>query len=289
MSFAIWEGMLVTSRLALYTLRNEHMQNRPRVLFLGGSNFDLRLKRAFLDTALVRDFDFVTYEPRGIGRSEQPTGVWSMTDYAADAVSLLDALDWPDAHIVGESFGGMTALYIASTAPERIRSLVIVSATAGGPEHRSYDISEFLSLSLEDAASASLRLQDIRNEALARNDPEAFAERLKERLVFEKQFSAPSIESGGYSRLLEARRHHDCTATVPQMTAPMLVIAGRHDRQADPDAQQALSQAVPNAVFQEYDAGHGVLFTDPEAMHNLVGFLTQTPPSVAAVPSPLAG
>ncbi|MGR3513590.1 MAG: alpha/beta fold hydrolase [Paracoccaceae bacterium] len=272
MSGEIVEGMIATSRLALYTLRNAHTGNRPRVLFLGGSNFDLRLKRAFLDTALVREFDFATYEPRGIGRSAQPKGAWSMADYAADALGLLDALGWDDAHILGESFGGMTALHLACAAPACVTRLVIASATAGGAEHRSYDISEYLNLSKEDAASASLRLQDSRNETLARDTPSAFAERLKDRLAFETQFATPSVVSGGYARLLEARRHHDCTA-VGKINTPSLVIAGRYDRQAAPDAQKALSDALPNSAFQLYDAGHGVLFAEAEATKDMIEFL----------------
>jgi len=275
MSDEIIENMLITPRLTVYALRNRHLGNRPRVLYLGGSNFDLRLKRSFLETALIEEFDFATYEPRGIGRTEHPIGDWSMADFAADALSVLDALDWPDAHVVGESFGGMTALHLASFAPRRVASLVIVSATAGGPEHRSYDISEFLSLSRKEAAAASLRLQDIRNVALAENDPAAFDEKLKDRLEFEAKFANPSIVSGGYARLLEARRRHDCTATVSQLQIPALVVAGQHDRQAAPDAQHALAQALPYAVFQEHDAGHGVLFAVPGAMQSVARFLKE--------------
>ena len=275
MTDEIIEGMLVTPRLAVYALRNQHRQNRPRVLYLGGSNFDLRLKRAFLATALIEAFDFATYEPRGIGRTEHPSGEWSMADYAADALSCLDALDWPDAHVLGESFGGMTALHLAFVAPERVASLVIASATAGGPDYRSYDISRFLNLPRKEAASASLRLQDNRNDALAQNDPAAFAEKMRERLAFEEQFAMPSIMNGGYARLLDARRHHDCTAITAQIDMPALVIAGRHDRQASPDAQYALSQALPQASFQEFDAGHGVLFTTPQAMQSVMNFLPQ--------------
>lgn len=275
MSGGIFESMLTTERLGLYHLRNSHSGNRPRVLFLGGSNFDLRLKRAFLATPLVQEFDFATYEPRGIGRTEQPSGDWDMLDYAQDAISCLDALNWPDAHVIGESFGGMTALHLATVAPERVKSLTIASATAGGPDHHSHDISEFLTLSREEAATASLKLQDNRNAALAEEDPAAFGEKLAARLAFEVQFATPSIANGGYARLLDARRDHDCTNSVAQIQIPSLILAGRYDRQAHPDAQRVLSEALPRSEFQEYDAGHGVLFSDPKVLQAVTSFLAQ--------------
>lgn len=275
MSETILESMLVTERLKLFHLRNAPKGNRQRILFLGGSNFDLRLKRAFLTTPLVEEFEFATYEPRGIGRTEQPTGDWEMSDYAMDAVSFLDALEWHDAHVIGESFGGMTALHMATAAPQRVTSLTIASATAGGPKHRSYDISEFLALSRREAAAASLKLQDIRNETLAQENPAAFGEKLAARLAFEVQFAEPSIETGGYARLLNARRRHDCTNSVPHIQCPTLVLAGCYDRQAHPDAQRALSAALPMSEFQEYDAGHGVLFSVPEALQALLSFLAK--------------
>ncbi|KAJ55641.1 hypothetical protein ACMU_13195 [Actibacterium mucosum KCTC 23349] len=245
------------------------------MLYLGGSNFDLRLKRGFLSTALIREFDFATYEPRGIGRTEHPSGTWRMADYAKDALSVLDALDWPDAHVIGESFGGMTALHLALLAPERVTRLVVAAATAGGPQHQSYDISKLLSLPDEEAARATLFLQDARNTRLAETDPQAFSQKVSERLGYNKEFANPSVENGGYARLLEARRGHDCTDLVASIQTPALVIAGKHDQQAPLVAQQALGDAMPNAVCKVFVAGHGVLFSDPQAFDSALKFLKE--------------
>lgn len=261
----IVEGPLPTARLTLHHLSIRH-PGKPRVLLLGGSNFDLRLKRAFLDTSLAREAELVTYEPRGIGRTERPDGPWIMEDYARDALAVLDALEWDQAVVIGESFGGMTALHLALLAPERVVGLVLSSATAGGPNHASYDVSKFLKLPLEEAARRALCLQDSRNLALLEEDPEGFTRALEARLAFEQAFRAPSVDSGGYARLLEARRGHDCSDRVQKIQHPTSVIAGRFDAQASPEAQEALADALPNADFALLDAGHGVLFTDPEAV-----------------------
>ena len=58
---------------------------------------------------------------------------YSLTDMAADAVALLDALEIPAAHIVGASMGGMIAQIIAATAPDRVLSLTSIMSTSGAP------------------------------------------------------------------------------------------------------------------------------------------------------------
>ena len=263
---SILEGPLKTARLTLHHLAIRR-PGAPKVLLLGGSNFDLRLKRAFLDTSFAQEADLVTYEPRGIGRSEQPDGLWTMDDFARDALAVLDALSWDQAVVIGESFGGMTALHLALIAPERVLGLVLASATAGGPGLASYDISEFLEMPLTEAARRALCLQDCRHVAMLERDPEGFARALEARLAFEQAFRASSVDSGGYARLLDARRGHDCSDRVQMIQHPTSIIAGRYDRQASPEAQEALAAVLPNADFTVLSAGHGVLFTDPEADH----------------------
>eukprot|EP00198_Chlamydomonas_reinhardtii_P008059 XP_001697396.1 predicted protein [Chlamydomonas reinhardtii] len=45
-----------------------------------------------------------------------------------------DALGWARAHVVGHSMGAMIGCRLALTAPERLASLTLVSATGGGSE-----------------------------------------------------------------------------------------------------------------------------------------------------------
>lgn len=260
------EALIDTARLRVFALQAQPAGgSRAKVLLLGGSNSDLRLKRAFLTTELAQQCEIATYEPRGIGRTAQPEGVWTLQDYAQDAVAVLDALGWQRAAVVGESFGGMTALHLALAAPDRVSTLVVASATAGG-QYASVDISRFLDLPLEEAAASALCLQDARFQALQRADPACFQQRLSERCCFERAFANPSVTSGGYRRLLEARRTHDCTTRLHEIAQHVLVIAGRHDQQAPVDHQKHLATTLPDATYREFEAGHGVLFGMPEAV-----------------------
>jgi pimeloyl-ACP methyl ester carboxylesterase len=64
----------------------------------------------------------LTFRPR----SAAP---YSLTDLAEDARSVLDALGWPSAHILGFSQGGMIAQRLATIAPGRVRTLTSISST----------------------------------------------------------------------------------------------------------------------------------------------------------------
>lgn len=258
------EGLISTEKITLF-----HMRTRPkgfshgRVLLLGGSNFDLRLKRRFLTSPLLAAVELATFEPRGIGRSDVPEGPWSMQDYAKDALSYMDAIGWDHAHIIGESFGGMTALHMARMAPSRVSSMVLTSTTAGGTGGASFDVSEFLNLPREEAAEHALCLQDVRADDARMNDPDTYKKMLTARLVFEEAFADPSIHSGGYAKLLDARRDHNIWDALPEIKAPTLVIAGIHDRQAPQRAQQAMAAELVNGSFWLLTGGHGVLFESP--------------------------
>lgn len=69
----------------------------------------------------------------GHGDSDSPAcaAAWSMSSVAADLVSLLDALELPQVHLLGYSLGGRLALYLALHYPRRCASLILESASPG--------------------------------------------------------------------------------------------------------------------------------------------------------------
>ncbi|HEX6871511.1 MAG TPA: alpha/beta hydrolase [Micromonosporaceae bacterium] len=69
--------------------------------------------------------------PSLLGILTRPAAVapYRLTDMADDAVAVLDALDWPSAHVVGASLGGMIAQTMAIRHPGRVRSLTSIMST----------------------------------------------------------------------------------------------------------------------------------------------------------------
>lgn len=68
-----------------------------------------------------------------LGRLDLVTNLnYSTSQMAHDVIDLLDHFGWKKkVHLDGVSMGGMIALELASTWPERFASLVLTSSTSG--------------------------------------------------------------------------------------------------------------------------------------------------------------
>lgn len=75
----------------------------------------------------------IAYDHRGSGRSGPWPAPVSMAMLAADAARVLEERGVEAAHVVGLSMGAMVALELAVRMPTRVKSLVLVGGTPGGP------------------------------------------------------------------------------------------------------------------------------------------------------------
>lgn len=266
MADVFFEGHVATTRLSLYTARAG--AGRP-LLFLGGSGFDMRLRRSVFNSPLVQHFSVAAYEPRGLGRSERPPGPWTMADYADDACALLDALGWDNPFVVGESFGGMVALELALRHPKRVKALCVAAATAGGALGRSYPIEELVHLKGRERAIKVLTVQDSRFAALLQQKPDTAQALVAAYMQVDAAFWADAGNAQNFERLLAARAQHDVGSRLHQLSTPSVVMAGRHDGQAKPEHVNTLAQKLSNSVLWTFEGGHGFAFATPQPMQQL--------------------
>jgi pimeloyl-ACP methyl ester carboxylesterase len=108
----------------------ERAGSGPRLLFLNGSGSTLDSSRALVEIFTTR-FDVLAHDQRGLGRSEVPVGPYAMSDYAADAGALVDAVGWESCRVVGVSFGGMVAQELAVSVPGRVERLALLCTSPG--------------------------------------------------------------------------------------------------------------------------------------------------------------
>ncbi len=82
---------------------------------------------------LARHFRVVTFDGRGSGASDRPTGAAAYTDeqYAADTVAVLDATGTQQAVLVSLSCGGSWSVHVAAGHPERVQGLFAISPSCG--------------------------------------------------------------------------------------------------------------------------------------------------------------
>jgi pimeloyl-ACP methyl ester carboxylesterase len=81
--------------------------------------------------ALSPHFRITLFDMRGHGRSHTPETGYKAEDLATDLNDLMDQLKIKSAHIIGHSFGGITALKLAVMFPERANSLVLLDSQIG--------------------------------------------------------------------------------------------------------------------------------------------------------------
>src|SRR6476659_1655701 len=100
-------------------LYHELAGDGPDLLFLNGSGATLEASAPLIDR-LRRHFRVLAFDSRGLGRSGAVESPYAMADLATDALALLDHLGWQTSRVFGVSFGGMVALEVAVTAPDRV-------------------------------------------------------------------------------------------------------------------------------------------------------------------------
>ena len=125
---------------------------RPAVLLIMGLGMQLVAWPPELVQALVAaGYRVIRHDNRDVGLSQHleslgkpnllwqslryklglaPRAPYSVSDMAADALGVLDALGISKAHVVGVSMGGMIAQRMALAAPERVLSLSSVMSTS---------------------------------------------------------------------------------------------------------------------------------------------------------------
>ena len=94
----------------------------PLLLINGiGAHLDMwaSLERALPQTRLI------AFDAPGTGRSGTPFVPLGLESLAQLSERLLDRLDYDRVDVLGYSFGGLIAQYLAHRAPERVRRLVL--------------------------------------------------------------------------------------------------------------------------------------------------------------------
>jgi pimeloyl-ACP methyl ester carboxylesterase len=218
-------------------------------------------------------FTVVAFDNRGVGRSGRPTGPYTVTQMADDAVAVLDAAGIEHAHVYGISLGGMIAQEIALRHPDRADALVLGATTPGGDQSVAAD-DETLAffrrrgeMSAEEAVWASVPY----NYGLRTRTERAqlIGEDIVQRLRY-------PIEPEPYAAQLAAALGHDAHSRLRQIEAPTLVVHGQADRMVAPANARLLAEAIPGAeVHLIAEAGHLYPTDAPDADHVVARFLSE--------------
>jgi 3-oxoadipate enol-lactonase len=246
----------------------------PPLLAISGSGGDLRLKPNLLESPLVKAFDVLAYDQRGLGRTSKPNKAYLMADYADDAAALLDAVGWKHVRVVGVSFGGMVALELVLRHPDRVSKLVLCSTSPGGEGGSSYPHHSLQNLSAHERARVMVSISDTRCDAgWAADSPGELEELIRK--FSDEPFAEEAGHQSGISRLLEARRQHDTWERLAHIGCPVLICGGLYDGIALPSSQKRMVGRIPGATLRMFEGGHQFLWQDSSAFREIVRFLAE--------------
>jgi 3-oxoadipate enol-lactonase len=197
--------------------------------------------------AFSREYRVLRYDTRGHGRSSVPARPYTIDQLGLDVLGLLDAFGVERAHFCGLSMGGSTGMWLAVHAPQRIGRLVLCNTTPwlGPAATMNARIATMLGDGMPTMVEAILE-RWFTAEFRAR-DPLA-VDRVRQELL--------ATPVAGYVGCCEAIRDMDQRATLAQIAAPTLVIAGTFDPAPTPAAAREWASAIPHARFVELPAAH---------------------------------
>ena len=114
------------------------------VLLIHGSHVADSFLPLTREAVLVDRYQLIRYHRRGFAGSDPHAGPFSIDQQAADALALLRTLRVERAHVVGHSYGAMTALQLACAAPSIVHSLTLLEPPKTTAERKGSPVFEQL-------------------------------------------------------------------------------------------------------------------------------------------------
>lgn len=192
---------------------------------------------------LSRHFRLVRYEHRGHGapgaQSPAPPGPYSIAELGSDLLLTLNYLDIERFAFAGASLGGMTGLWLAANAPERVTSLaVLCAALTPMPDAKAWR---------DRAALARAEgMPPLGGMVVPRWFTPAFMAREPERVeTVVAMLNGTNPE--GYAGCGEAIAALDLRPQLGLVKAPTLVLSGAEDVAAPPSVGAYTARAIPGA------------------------------------------
>ena len=244
-----------------------HGRGEPLVLIqgLGGP----RSGWIFQTRAFGKYYRVITFDNRGVGRSDKPSGSYTVRTMADDTIAVLDYLGVDKAHVLGISLGGMIAQEIAINYPERVRKLILACTAA---ETGATDESVIKAMGLGDGSSEA-EITDLRSADMLKVMSAVISLSYNRKLFKVLLLPLAKIylrfgEVKAISGQLEAAAAYSTLDRLQQIKAPTLVIVGTGDKLMPVHSSEVLANRIPDAELVRVEGGSHAFFMEMRGRFN---------------------
>jgi pimeloyl-ACP methyl ester carboxylesterase/predicted glycosyltransferase len=219
----------------------------------------------------ARHYRVVTFDGRGNGRSDRPEHPrdYAETEFAADALAVMDATATESALVVSLSLGAQRSLILAAAHPERVRGLAFLAPTVLltplDPERAAHSFTEPL-----DAEEGWAKF----NQHYWVRDYRGFLEFFFSQMFTEPHSTKQIEDCVGWglettpetlvaATLGPRPSREETLALCERVHCPVLVVHGEEDAISPVSRGEALARATGGTLVLLEGAGHGLHARDP--------------------------
>ena len=229
------------------------------VLLIHGLGWDHSVWRFQIGPLVECGWRVVAPDLRGMGATDRPAAQWTIDDYVADLVALLDRLGMDRVVLAGFSLGGMIAAAIAVAHPDRVAGMFMAAASVSSSVEGRVAIEAMLALALTlgPAAFAEEQAGAIWHPEWTATHPEEVARFIAWRTAMDQ----PALH-----RAFRSSYGVDLRRGLKELRMPARIIAAAVDPFVSVDILRATAALIPGADFVVIpDTGHMAPIERPEA------------------------
>lgn len=204
---------------------------------------------------LSRDFSVITFDPRGVSKSNISNGAdVSIKSIAEDVAGLLESRGFAKANILGISFGGFVAQEFALKYPHKLRKLVLASTSFGGANHVAPSMEVLSAFASTDGLNSAERIRPYITMAFTPSFAESSPDTVDRFCTLREKNPVPEQV---YLQQLQSAMAFDAESRLPNISAETLVVTGDRDVVVPMQNSVNLATVLPNARLEIIGgAGH---------------------------------
>ena len=184
-----------------------------------------------------------------------PPVPYTLSDMAADAAGVLDAVGVQRAHIIGASMGGMIAQTFAIEHPHRTISLTSIMSTVGDLAYGTPTDEALAALLAPPPPDRAAYIESAANWAVWGSKKHFDLEEAKARAA--REYDRSFYPEGAHRQLAAIYASGDRTERLKSLDVPTLVVHGRDDTLLTPSGGERTAELIPGAVLLKLnDMGH---------------------------------